>query len=433
MGLRGRQVAVAVLALVAAAGAAATLVVGASTIPVVAATAVLVALAAAALAAVALNESPLAERLANLTLRDDLRNREEELDRTRAAFREAVGHLGDVLAATHDLGGIVEAVVETALLVVPATSAVFYELAGGPDHLVATTARGVAPGVTLDGSGLAGAAARHRSVVTTGPTESAFDIGESLDPHEPAASAAVAAPVQCRGRTIGVLAVYSAHAVRSFSDDEVGLLVSLLRQAEVAITNIELHEQARREALTDGVTGLWNRRQFDIRVREAVTASQRFGEPFGVALFDLDDFKRINDTYDHFTGDAALVHFAALLRRATRDVDVASRWGGEEFAVLVQRATPLEVEAIADRILDALRQTPLQRGELTIRFTSSAGVASFPWDGSTGAEVVNAADGALLRAKTSGKDRVERALPSPGVAGEGRDAAFAVPAPPSPA
>jgi diguanylate cyclase (GGDEF)-like protein len=335
----------------------------------------------------------------------DLRVRDEELHETRNAFRLALDRLGDVLAATHDLEGIVDAIVDTALLAVPADAAVYYELVGLPARLQAVRARGVPfDRLVLDGSGVAGAAALTRELTCLpGPAD--------LDPAEPAAVAAVAVPVSSQGRLIGVVGAYGTTIGRAFTSEEVGSLHTLVRQAEVAIANIELHAQAQREALTDGVTGLWNRRQFDLRCRDAQLSAARFGEPFGVVLFDLDNFKRINDAYDHFTGDAALVHMAGVLRRSSRDVDVVARWGGEEFAILVQRAGMPEAMVLAQRALSELRQSPLVYRGQTIQFTASAGVASSAGNGPTAAEVVAAADAALLQAKAVGKDRAVPAEP----------------------
>jgi diguanylate cyclase (GGDEF)-like protein len=221
--------------------------------------------------------------------------------------------------------------------------------------------------------------------------------------------AGVAAPLHSLGRLVGVVAVYGTTTGRPFSEEETGLLASLLRQVEVAVANIELHERARRDALTDGLTGLCNRRHFDMRLHDAVAGAQRYGEPFSVVLLDVDDFKRINDRWDHSTGDAALVHLAGVVGAAIREVDVPCRWGGEEFAILLQRADPRAALAVAQRVIDQVRAAPLERNGQSIRITVSAGVASFPGDGRDGAEVVARADAALLRAKANGKDRVERA------------------------
>ena len=340
--------------------------------------------------------------------------RQEELDGMRVSFRQALTRLGEVLVSTHDREGILEAMVEVALLVVPGDAAVYYRPSGS-SAVEATHARGVAVnGLRLERTGLAGAAAMSGQLTMLAPdgepVPGAVVVApSSLDAREPKAIAAVAAPMQFGGRLFGVLAIYGTTVGRGFNDSEVGLFVSLLRQAEVAINNVDLHEQARREALTDGVTGLWNRRQFDIRLREAIAASQRYGEPFGVALFDLDDFKRINDNWDHLTGDAALVHFAATLRGVTRDVDIVSRWGGEEFVVLLPRTAIDDVAMVAQRVVDRIRASPLIKGDEKISFTVSVGIAGYPTDGATAHEIVAAADRALLEAKARGKDRLHRA------------------------
>jgi diguanylate cyclase (GGDEF)-like protein len=340
-----------------------------------------------------------------------LGTRQEELDRMRMSFRNALTRLGDVLESTHDREGILDAMVEVALLVVPGDVAVYYRPLG-VSALEATHGRGMGvTGLQLAHGGLAGlAAARGElTVLGSGPPGAIVVDAAELDPREPKGVAGVAAPMRMSGRLVGVLAVYGTSVGRPFDDGEVGLLVSLLRQAEVAINNVDLHDRARREALTDGVTGLWNRRQFDIRLREAIASSQRFGEPFGLAMFDLDNFKRVNDTWDHLTGDAALVHFAAVLRGATRDVDSVSRWGGEEFALLLPRTSIDDTVVVTQRVIDRLRESPLLKGEVRIPLTVSAGVAAYPDDGATAHDVLAAADSALLQAKAEGKDRLFRA------------------------
>ena len=338
----------------------------------------------------------------------DLRTQGEELDEIRAAFRLALDRLGTVLGATHDLSGIVTVIVDTALLAVPADAAVYYRVVGMPADLEAVDARGVpVEGLTLQGSGLAGYAALTLDVaVHPGPA--------LLASREPPAVAAVAIPVMSLGRPVGVLAAYGTSVARPFNDDEIRALQNLVRQAEVAIANVELHAQAQRDALTDGVTGLWNRRQFDLRCRDAQAAATRFGERYAIIVFDVDDFKRVNDTYDHFTGDAALIHLASVLRRSSREVDVVARWGGEEFTILVQRAGFEEATVVAERVRSHLQADPLEYKGEVIRFTVSAGVACYPESGDSPRTVLAAADAALLRAKAAGKDRVEKAAHSAG-------------------
>jgi len=169
------------------------------------------------------------------------------------------------------------------------------------------------------------------------------------------------------------------------------------------------YEAAHRDARTDSLTGLWNRRHFDERMAEAVIGALLRAEPFSVAIFDLDDFKSVNDRYGHRAGDTALQHIAALLQAGTRESDIACRWGGEEFAVLFEHTRPADALRVADRVGRAMRATAIDLGGTDIRVTVSAGVSCFPSDGNDGPAVLEAADDALRRAKSLGKDRVERA------------------------
>ena len=171
-------------------------------------------------------------------------------------------------------------------------------------------------------------------------------------------------------------------------------------------------DAARRASLTDALTGLGNRRQFELRLGEAVVGALRYGEPFSVALFDLDDFKRVNDRVGHAAGDAALRHVAAVLAAGSRELDVACRWGGEEFVLLLPRTDAADAARVAERALRTLRGTIADAGGVEMRITASAGVAAFPTDGPDGPSVVDAADAALLQAKASGKDQVRRARPA---------------------
>ncbi len=140
-------------------------------------------------------------------------------------------------------------------------------------------------------------------------------------------------------------------------------------------------------------------------------AALRFGEPFSVVVLDLDDFKQVNDRVGHAAGDCALRHVAAVLAAGSREFDVACRWGGEEFALLLPRTGAEDAARVAERALGALRATLVDVGGRALRLTASAGVAAFPVDGVDGPSVVDAADAALLRAKALGKDQVRRARP----------------------
>jgi len=340
----------------------------------------------------------------------NLRRHVEELEQSRHEFQAAMARLGDVLVSTHDIGGIIDVVLEACTLTLRADEALFFERVAMPARIRATAAQSWAvPVLELNGAGVAGAAARELAPVRF-PGETPLAEGE------PEVGAAMAVPVVSDGRLFGVIAVYGRGGGGGFRDEDVHTLQTLARQTEVAIGNVFLHDETRRQARTDGTTGLWNRREFELRALESVKEATRFEEPFGIILVDIDNFKRVNDDYDHSTGDAALIWLASRLSEATREIDVVARWGGEEFIVLLPRAGVEETATVAERIRATVAAEPMVDGPKTIPLTVSIGMAVHPTDGETADALFKAADAALLRAKRMGKNRVERARPEEGAA-----------------
>ena len=336
---------------------------------------------------------------------DNLQTHVEELEQSRHEFSAAMARLGDVLVSTHDIGGIIDVVLEACTLTLRADQALFFERVAMPAKIRATAAQSwLVPNLELNGTGIAGAAARELGPVL-------FPGPEPLAEGEPEAEVAMAVPVVSDGRLYGVIAVYGHGAGGPFKEEHVHTLQTLARQTEVAIGNVFLHDETRRQARTDGTTGLWNRREFELRARETVKEATRFEEPFGVILCDIDNFKQVNDRYDHSTGDAALIHVASVLSQATREIDVVARWGGEEFIVLLPRAGVEETEVVAERVRSMIEGDAVVYGEHTIPLTVSIGYAVYDEDGGTSDGLFKAADAALLRAKRNGKNRAERAIP----------------------
>jgi len=341
---------------------------------------------------------------------DNLSEYVTKLQQSRTEFQTAIARLGDVLVSTHDIGGIIGVVLEAATLTMRADLAVFFERVAMPARIRASAAHGgPVPEIELNGTGIAGAAAR-----TLGPAT--LPGLDALDAAEPPVSGALAVPVVSEGRLFGVLAVYGRAGDSVFSAEDVDTLQTLARQTEVAIGNVMLHDETRRQARTDGLTGLWNRREFELRAREAVKESERFSEPFGVVLADIDDFKQVNDRFDHTTGDAALIWVASRLSEATREIDIVARWGGEEFIVLLPRAGRDETGIVAERVRAAIAREPMVDGSRIIPITVSVGYAVHPEAGNTAEQLFKTADSALLRAKRLGKNRVEYATTDEGVA-----------------
>lgn len=160
-------------------------------------------------------------------------------------------------------------------------------------------------------------------------------------------------------------------------------------------------------AMTDALTGLWNRRRFTDALERELAASRRYGTPVSSVMLDLDHFKATNDTHGHAAGDAVLIVLAEIVRMNLRRVDVAARFGGEEFALLLPQTTKAGARVIATRIGAALRAHAMALPTGTLRTSASFGVAeaSDIADGD-GDALLHAADLALYEAKRSGRDRV---------------------------
>jgi diguanylate cyclase (GGDEF)-like protein len=286
---------------------------------------------------------------------DQLQARLHELEEERRRVRETTLRFGEALAATHDIDELLRVIVESA---VESTGASLGQLVDNSDVLVEF---GDKPG----------------------PTTLEF-------------------PLSAGRETFGKLVLHGDH-FGSEQRESAGWLVG---HAVIALANAQRHRTVERQALVDGLTGLANRRLCTAALEKELARAQRFEEPLALVLADIDDFKRINDRWGHPTGDAVLKAFATTLRASVREIDLAGRWGGEEFALLLP-GTDLEGgRELAERVRRTLgeQEVTAPDGEV-VRATASFGVAAFP-DTHSQDQLVAAADGALYEAKRSGKNRV---------------------------
>ncbi|ADH86314.1 sensor domain-containing diguanylate cyclase [Desulfurivibrio alkaliphilus] len=233
-----------------------------------------------------------------------------------------------------------------------------------------------------------------------------------------------ATPAYSPDRTIALVPLVTQHVnlgllclhrppEQPFRSRESKLLAAVCEQIEVALANARLY----RLAVTDSLTGLRNKRYCETALRKLVEAHrQDRHRPFSVLMLDLDHFKRVNDTHGHPVGDEVLSQLAELIRRQLRQDDVACRYGGEEFIVLVTDG-PQTGHKIAARLCRAVDEHTFHcAGGLALHNTISIGVAGFPAHGKTVAEVIGAADQALYEAKRAGRNRCQLAGPPTGSA-----------------
>jgi len=226
-----------------------------------------------------------------------------------------------------------------------------------------------------------------------------------LDEGAGRAESLLAVPLRARNRTLGALVLTGARGVFDASSRRV--LEILANQAAATIQLIKDKEQQRQLAVRDGLTGLYNRRAFgELLLAAIANEDRRPGGSLGLAILDLDHFKKLNDTYGHPAGDAALRSLARLLGQHLRKGDVAARYGGEEFVVILPGSDEERSMGAAERLRSALQKHRFVFEGARIPLSASLGVAIWPADGREPEALLAAADRALYAAKQAGRNRV---------------------------
>ncbi len=213
-------------------------------------------------------------------------------------------------------------------------------------------------------------------------------------------------PLISLGETLGVLTVESAQP-HAFTASDVQPLESVADICAAAIQNARYFEKVRQLAFLDGLTGIFNRRYFETRVAEEIERAQRYQNELSVIMVDIDNFKRLNDEFGHLLGDEALRQVSTIFSQNLRKVDIACRYGGEEFVILAPQTSADHACAVAEKLRKVVEGWSFPGVPRPVTIT--AGVASFPANGATRDELVHAADTALYTAKQAGRNRVQLA------------------------
>lgn len=217
----------------------------------------------------------------------------------------------------------------------------------------------------------------------------------------------IAVPLKVHGQIVGILYLND-FVPRRFSSQKLELLTIMASFATLSISNARLHEQTKRLAATDGLTGLYNYRQFKLMLQQELLRAARYGHPLSLIMFDIDNFKQFNDSYGHPCGDQILVQMAETLQEVFRGADLVFRYGGEEFTVLLPESNLEQAARAAERTRMQIAAMNIAWPDIDeqLRVTVSAGVVTCPHDGATAEYLLDAVDELLYRAKREGKNRV---------------------------
>ncbi|MFX0594009.1 diguanylate cyclase [Melissospora conviva] len=384
----------------------------------------------------------------------------QALTGSRDQLRGHLAVLGDMLASTHDLPGILRVILRSALAATGAQAGLVLLVDPGSGTLVGQCGEGLqgrwphpadpteAQASLRDPRAIRvpiGVGVIGRVAATGEPRRGRVGPDRPLSRQEPACETYVAVPFTAPGvatgfvapaprsasgalapkpTVLGVLVLYDRLGSDEFADEDLHTLGTFAGHAAVAVENVRVHEEVQRLSLTDPLTGLWNYRYLKESLHREVERASRFGRMLSVLVLDLDRFKEVNDTYGHAAGDVVLAAFAGRVRGEIREVDLAFRQGGEEFVVLLPETDAPGAAVVAERLGAAIRDTPIPvqphsvggvtpAGPALIAVTVSIGIAVFPDHAGTGQEVLDAADDALYAAKSAGRDTYRMAVRAP--------------------
>jgi diguanylate cyclase (GGDEF)-like protein len=322
----------------------------------------------------------------------------EDLRRTFGELRRQLGYMSELHRVSTMIGAVLE------------PGEVMARTLEGVGRLVANQAAGI---YLIEGDQAVRAAAvgdvtllpAHRLPVGTPPIASILNGSEPAPIPEDARSLVV--PMRASGMVVGVLHIIRPHGAPLVDDDR-KLAELVAAEAAAAIQNARLYEQTQRLAITDPLTNLSNHRSFRDSLALEIARASRLGYALGLLMIDVDNFKRVNDTFGHPVGDVVLRNIADVLRSNLRQTDVAARYGGEEFAVILPGLGPHGVRAVGEKLRRAVRALdPLVTdGAAPFQISISVGGVSASHPDLNAVELIRVADSALYAAKRRGRDSV---------------------------
>ncbi|SEL50938.1 diguanylate cyclase (GGDEF) domain-containing protein [Pseudoxanthomonas sp. GM95] len=325
----------------------------------------------------------------------------EELEHTGADLRE-LSHFASMLQSCVQVDEALALTTQLMERLLPGTGGTVYRIRASKDYAEAMAHWGtlVAPSAQMLPPDQCWALRRGQPQLVHGP-------GDTVRCRhiESTVGATACIPLNAQGNQLGFLYVSSA-------DDaflsRVQLIETAAEQLAMALSNLQLQERLRIQSIREPLTGLFNRRYLEESLSRELSRCERRGLPLAVMMLDLDHFKRFNDTHGHPGGDALLAGFGKLLQSLSREEDIACRYGGEEFTLILPEAAPQAALARAEQIRAAVEAMRVQHlGKDLPPVTVSIGLAFAPDDGGDPESLVRHADRALYKAKSRGRNRVE--------------------------
>ena len=332
----------------------------------------------------------------------------------REAGEVAVFHeLGKALTSSLQLDQVLRTIMEkideflhpdtwSMLLVDEAKQELYFELAIGKNAHTLKDVR-----ITM-GQGIAGWVAQNQQAVIVPDVSrdtrffARVDEKTKMETHS-----IVAVPVRFRDHCLGVIELVNCVGTEGFNDRDLALLEALADFAAIALENARHVQRIHELTITDDCTSLYNARHLNFILETEIYRSQRYGYEFSLVFLDLDHFKAVNDTHGHLQGSKLLAEIGQVVRENCRLIDYAFRYGGDEFVILLPQTSKENAGIVARRLHRLIRETAwLVSDGLDVHITTSAGVASYPTDAKTKAELLHLADEAMYLVKNSTRDSV---------------------------